>query len=349
MKKSILCTLLAVLLICFLTACVSEAPSDPPIAPPETTTGVSDPEETTGEPQETTAEETTTAETTAEITTESPETTEENIVCRTEWGKDYTSYIVYLNPLTTVASDFGSTDEPVEVADTETPWYITEWETYAALEKPEVPEEKKNYAFRVPLIYEGICNKMYVKIEFFQEYYLIGEPMQVRITVENRSKTDLFYTSLVYEYPATILKNGDAWGQRESEMLGTIDLSLMSTDAFYGHPDHVYHKDLYHCFDDVPVGMVLPPKGKYDSTNTPQGAQTGGFHKFYEGIAVLEYSMTYDPTKLILEDTYTFDFFWNAGIFQTTSTDGTQYYRGNYIYRLPVPLEIVEVALVPAQ
>ena len=72
MKKPILYTLLAVFLVCFLTSC--QTPSDPPIASQETTAGVSEPEETTKEPEETTAEETTEEETTAEET-ETDETT----------------------------------------------------------------------------------------------------------------------------------------------------------------------------------------------------------------------------------------------------------------------------------
>ena len=72
MKKPILYTLLAVFLVCLLTSC--QTPSDPPIASQETTAGVSEPEETTKEPEATTAEETTEEETTAEET-ETDETT----------------------------------------------------------------------------------------------------------------------------------------------------------------------------------------------------------------------------------------------------------------------------------
>ena len=76
-------TLLAFLLICFLSACVSEANDPMPIA--ETTAGASDPEETTAEPAGDPAKTTGTAKETT-----SKETTSEKTDSGTEAPIDYT-------------------------------------------------------------------------------------------------------------------------------------------------------------------------------------------------------------------------------------------------------------------
>ena len=332
MKKPILYTLLAVLLVCFLSACVSDPPE--PTPPPSTTAA----QRTTEDPVDITSnesEETFEGLTTEEITTESPETTEENIVCRTEWSKDYSRYITYLNPLTTVASDFGSTGEPVEIADTETPWYITEWETYAELEKPEVPEEKKNLAFRVPLVYEGICNEMRVKIEFFQEYYLIGEPIQVRITIENKTSSMLRYRSAHFQYPAIIEKNDGSVGKEPFGVLhtGYFDLSPMVNG-------HIYWRGFYQYMTDDERSFVILPKG--DHTDFVLGE----IATFHDGVAVLEYTMKYDPENVTDEDTYTFKFVWHGGFLKTGREDVL---TAQKIHQFLVPMDLVEVALVPAQ
>ncbi|MBO5269905.1 MAG: hypothetical protein J6B77_03905 [Clostridia bacterium] len=105
--------------------------------------------------------------------------------------------------VTTEAITLPEIEEPVEVADTETPWYIIEW-----IENPRwktdlahwsgytpVPEEKKDLAFQVPLSYESSVDGISLKAEFFQEFYRVGDLMQVRFTITNNRETDFTFHS----------------------------------------------------------------------------------------------------------------------------------------------------------
>ena len=337
MKKPILYTLLAVLLVCFLSACVSDPPE--PTPPPSTTAGdtaggSTEPssDETTTEPIEITSDEpmeTADEITTEELTSESPETTEEDIVCESEMH--FGAWVFHMNPLTTLDGNFGNITDPVEVADTETPWYITEWETQTAIETPAVPEEKKNLAFRVPLVYEGICNKMQVKLEFFQEYYLVGEPIQVRITIENRGTSSTTYDSAPYRYPITIQKGG-SWEEAKYDPFGKLSTAYFEQGDI--GTDHPYWRALYEYAEDSARGLTIRPKG--DFSENPSSS----FSTFFDGTAVLEYILTYDPSAVSAADTYEVEFMWYSSF----------YWQGaQYRYRLSVPMEIVEVTLVPAE
>ena len=154
MKKPILCSLLAVLLICLLTAC--QAPSEPPIAPQETTTGVIDPEETTGEPQETTSEET-------DSGTEAP--------------IDYT----YLPTLPNDKWYFEWTPTDAVLKEME--------ETRAA---HPLPQGGIYEALKAPLISERATRdgKYMVKLEFFEEYHPSNAFIPVRVTITNVGSED---------------------------------------------------------------------------------------------------------------------------------------------------------------
>ena len=341
MKRPIFYTLLAVLLVCFLSACVSDPPE--PIPAPSTTAGDTggstdpSPDETTTDPADITSDDLmeTEPQPIESSTTELLETTGELIICETELNISGAQFITYLNPLTMLDESFGNITDPVEVADTETPWYITEWETYAELEKPEVPEEKKNLAFRVPLVYEGICNEMRVKIEFFQEYYLIGEPIQVRITIENKTSSMLRYRSAHFQYPAIIEKNDGSVGKEPFGALhtGYFDLSPMVNG-------HIYWRGFYQYMTDDERSFVILPKGDHTEF------VLGEIATFHDGVAVLEYTMTYDPESVTIEDTYTFQFAWYGGLLKTGREDVPTVQK---IYQFSVPMDLVEVTLVPAE
>jgi len=333
MKKTIVILLISLSVFFLITACT--APEDPTENLSETTMSIVNagttaepiPDETTTEPVDITSDDIVESSSEpSEETTVEPETTKEIIVCETEYHLG--AWVYHLNPMTTLDATWETTEEPIKVADTETPWYITEWETQSTVEKPEVPEEKKNLAFRVPLVYEGICNEMQVKVEFFQEYYLIGEPIQVRITVKNRSSNTIFYESPQKRYPVVILKNGD-WGTPRYDPFGKLN-----TDYFYLGDwgfEHVYWHDLYDYAEDSCRGFILNSTGdfsKYDNSD---------YHTFYDGVAVLEYTMKYSPLELTATDTYSFVFTW----YSSYSSYGEQ-----RVYRLTVPMDVVEVELV---
>jgi len=164
-------------LLLLLTAC--QSPADPPIAPPETTTGVIDPEETTGEPQgttaeETTEEETTAEETTAEITTE-PETTALQI------DKDWVNQA-----------------EPAEYRYLEglpeDKWYFS-WtpdkymrrEMKTTREFYPLRDESEAFVFLTPLRYEVEQDGLLFRFEFFETKHVANSFMQIRTTVINCS------------------------------------------------------------------------------------------------------------------------------------------------------------------
>ena len=199
MKKTILYTLFAVLLVCFLSACVS----DPPIAPPETTTGVIDPEETTKEPQETTAEETTEEETTAEETT-AEETTALQI------DKDWVNQA-----------------EPAEYRYLEglpeDKWYFS-WtpDKYMRKDMKEAREvyplrdESEAVVFLTPLRYEVEQDGLLFRFEFFETKHVANSFMQIRATVINCSNE----TVILQDNPwATFMHRADDKQIHRSEAL----------------------------------------------------------------------------------------------------------------------------------
>ena len=155
MKRPIFYTLLAVLLVCFLTAC--QVPSDPPIAPQETTTGIIDPEETTKEPEETT------------LPAESDAGTEEPI--------NYT----YLPTLPNDKWYFDWTPTDAVLKEME--------ETRAA---HPLPKGGIYEALKAPLISERATRdgKYMVKLEFFEEYHPSNAFIPVRVTITNVGSKD---------------------------------------------------------------------------------------------------------------------------------------------------------------
>ena len=91
--------------------------------------------------------------------------------------------------------------EKVHCADTETPWYLTEWETNISpkffgneAEKP-IPSEKESVAVKVPLTYETNVSGISFAAEFFQVYYRIGDLIQVRYTFKNQTEQDFLFES----------------------------------------------------------------------------------------------------------------------------------------------------------
>ena len=90
-------------------------------------------------------------------------------------------------------SDSEPVESRVQVADTETPWYIEAWETAEAIVLPEVPETGKTLALKVPLHYETsayemehLYNNIKVEVDFYQEYYVAGSAIQAKITITNQ-------------------------------------------------------------------------------------------------------------------------------------------------------------------
>ena len=86
-------------------------------------------------------------------------------------------------------------NEPVKIADTETPWYITEWETQSAYVPQDVPADKQNLAFHFPKTATAEMTDMKITVDFFQEYYRLGDPVQVQITIEKKNGELLVFQS----------------------------------------------------------------------------------------------------------------------------------------------------------
>jgi len=188
-------------LLLLLTACQSSA--DPPIAPQETTAGVIDPEETTGEPQETTAEETTEEETTAEETT-AEETTALQI------DKDWVNQA-----------------EPAEYRYLEglpeDKWYFS-WtpdkymrrEMKTTREFYPLRDESEAFVFLTPLRYEVEQDGLLFRFEFFETKHVANSFMQIRATVINCSDE----TMMLQDNPcATFMHRVDDKSIRRSEVL----------------------------------------------------------------------------------------------------------------------------------
>ena len=98
------------------------------------------------------------------------------------------------------------TEEPEETTATETsppellklsantPWHLS-FEKQDL--RDEIPEEFKNIALKVPLIYEEIVHGVVFQVEFFQEYYLLDGPIQAKISITNLGKEDFLFHSNV--------------------------------------------------------------------------------------------------------------------------------------------------------
>ena len=83
---------------------------------------------------------------------------------------------------------------PPEIADTETPWYITDWEPTESYTEPEVPAEMQTLAVKVPLVCMEEKDGISIKAEFFQEYWLLGSPIQARLTVMNLTNETVWFS-----------------------------------------------------------------------------------------------------------------------------------------------------------
>ena len=289
MKKATLLTFLfAILMVALLVSCAD--PADP--LPDETTTDMAVGDVTTADPA---PPENVTAG--SDITTEEPtntteaEVTTEPIVCETETSMGGYGISVYMNPLTEFQPSDGST---VKITDTEPEWHITEWETANEYIPPEVPDEKQGLAFRVPQKYEGVSDELKITVEFFEEYVPVGAPMQVRVTIENRSTSAKRYKipeSADGMQMLSILKNGD-----RSAPFAVIDASYFPENAGY------MYRDIYgRMVTDVDCSMNLLKKGAVISPPEPPGEIGNGN---FEGSVTLEYLMRYDPADAEQGATY---------------------------------------------
>ena len=227
MKKPILYTLLAVLLVCFLSACVSDPPE--PIPTPSTTAGETaggstEPtvDETTAEliPNETTAEETTSEKTAAE------ETTEEAPVIPGKLeglrGKWYLSW----------APSSGLLNLFLER-------YNEVMATYS--------EEQLNLALKVPLTHTSEQNGIRIEANFFQEYYRTGEILQARIKITNCSEEPFSFIDRVsYNFGIRYERNINS---SEPIRINDTFLTLKEKTVYEGSTDDL----------DLQYGYVLNP------------------------------------------------------------------------------------------
>jgi hypothetical protein len=344
MKKPILCSLLAFLLLCFLAACVSEAPEPTPT--PGTgdaiTTATPTPDETTTESVEITSDGPTgtTAEiTTAEVTTTEPQTTYEEV-----WVTDQNGYPYVLLSPTYPESETGD-GTPIKVADTEMPWYITEWETSQVVAKQEISEEFDGYALKIPKVTETVTNGFRVKVESFQEYYRPGEMIQIRVTVENMSDEilDIWYSTYgkpmknVYFAQMTARDYDVVFGEqkRVGWLLPQIfpklsAMEIMTCDnPFYVYMTHIHQ----HYWDSQ---LLVYPEG------TPEAelSSSTGKRKAVAGILTLEMTIYNDLEKTDVNGDY--DLWINLFIIKGNDESG-------WHYRLPIPIEFVPVTWVKAE
>ena len=72
------------------------------------------------------------------------------------------------------------------------PWYLTH-ELKGVPTLPDVPSEWQGYQIKVPTTYKLEQNGIEIKLDFFQEYYCLGELIQLRMTVTNRSDDTIRY------------------------------------------------------------------------------------------------------------------------------------------------------------
>ena len=175
-KATVLVFLFAVLTITLLVSC--NTPPDP--LPDESSAEVTtEPTDMTSDMEEVSNEITTAEEiSTSEITVE--DLTTETMVEMPEWVSSPSSNIpvMYLAQITEEGETADIAQEPIQIPETETPWYITEWEPEAALavddpapgeltqwiKLPKIPdkkisEEKENLAIKLPKTGEYICEE----------------------------------------------------------------------------------------------------------------------------------------------------------------------------------------------
>ena len=184
MKKATLLTFLfAVLMIALLVSCNTS----PDPLPDETTTGDVTLEVTPEVTEEITTAEVTTAEGTIESKGDGDDEgktealTTVDVACESylSVNGDVVYYLVGDPP--------EKAEGVVTIADTETPWYITEWETVKEYVPAEVPEEKQDLALHFPQTTRVETNELIITVNFFQEYYRLGDPVQIQFTIESKT------------------------------------------------------------------------------------------------------------------------------------------------------------------
>lgn len=72
------------------------------------------------------------------------------------------------------------------------PWYLS-FELSNEPQLPEVSPELQKYQIKLPVSYKQEQNGIEMELNFFQEYYRIGELIQLRITVTNHSDQPIQY------------------------------------------------------------------------------------------------------------------------------------------------------------
>ena len=188
--------LFAILMIALLVSCAEPVDPLPDETTPEVTT---EPTNITSEAEEVSIEITTAEKITVD------DLTTETMVEMPEWVSSPSSNIpvMYLAQITEEGETADIAQEPIQIPETETPWYITEWEPEAALavdnpapgeltqwiKLPKIPdkkisEEKENLAIKLPKTGEYICEDFTLRVETFQEYYRLGASVQIRCTIE---------------------------------------------------------------------------------------------------------------------------------------------------------------------
>ena len=119
------------------------------------------------------------------------------------------------------------TTEELTTEEETTPWHLSvppEWE----LRLYDVPKEKENLYYRLPLVHEGEVDGFSLKFEFFQEFYPIGEPVQMRMSITNNTGEDISY-AWNPGYLGYVIADGSGAGYVES--IRTAD--LVDVDTLY--------------------------------------------------------------------------------------------------------------------
>ena len=115
----------------------------------------------------------------------------------------------------------------------DTPWYLS-WETSGKFpsDKVVVPEDVKTRAIKVPLVYEETYNGMSFKVEFFQEYYPLEDPLQAKVTIVNHTGKDVGFVGNIKR--ARILKNGSSFYTESTFHYPFEHEQIHYTEIYYG-------------------------------------------------------------------------------------------------------------------
>ncbi|MBO5271097.1 MAG: hypothetical protein J6B77_09945 [Clostridia bacterium] len=199
--------------------------------------------------------------------------------------------------------------EPVKIADTDTPWYITEWETQKEYLKSEIPEDKQNYALRFPKTATVEMEEMKITVDFFQEYYRFGDPVQIQINIKNKTSDPIVLSQgLLGKYFQEYYLVGIVEGNDFKNPVGGIIISYFEDTnwAYTQQPKYPsrYNRYTYDIMSGIPEYMeykIFPGKLEAYGIDREHIFSTP-YNVFEDGMATLEYLLStpaekLDPTK----------------------------------------------------